>query len=70
MIIKLTETMTIEMRAGHDGYSVDSVVLTNFGGYATNQIYWTKNEQEAIAFMNGVRTVNAIFNGPARTKTD
>lgn len=69
MIIQITETMSIEMRHGEDGFHVESVVQTNFGSKpAINHMYWTKDEKAAIAFMHGVAATNAIFNGSMKGK--
>lgn len=57
MFVKINEDVTIELRPGLDGWGVDSIVKTDFGGSARNQIFWSENEAEARAFMAGVKTV-------------
>lgn len=67
MIIQITETMSIEMRHGEDGFYIESIVQTDFGSKpAINHMYWTKDEKAAISFMHGVAATNAIFNGPMK----
>jgi hypothetical protein len=58
-----TGDITIEFRRGATGFSVESRVPTNFGGYATNQMYWSENEDQAYAFYQGMRAMSAISEG-------
>lgn len=54
MIHKLTDKVTIEFRAGLTGWSVDTYTWSNFGGRATNQVYWSESEAGAKAFFYGM----------------
>ena len=55
--------ITVEFRRGAIGFSVDSRVPTNFGGYANNQMYWSENEDQAYAFFQGMRAMSVISEG-------
>jgi hypothetical protein len=58
-----TGDITIEFRRDATGFSVESRVPTCFGGYATNQMYWSENEDQAYAFYQGMRAMSAISEG-------
>jgi len=60
MFVTINEKIKLELRPGATGFGVDSIVKTNFGGDAVNQVFWSKNEAEARAFMQGVQMMNAI----------
>jgi hypothetical protein len=60
MFTKVNETITLELRPGYDGFGVDSIVATNWGGDARNQVFWSKSEAEARAFIQGAQMVAAL----------
>lgn len=60
MFTKISDTLTLELRPGHDGFGVDSIVPTSFGGPARNQIFWSENEAEARAFIQGIVFMQAM----------
>lgn len=66
MIAKLNETVSIELRPGLDGTGVDSIVATNFGGAARNQMFWSANHETAQAFYNGMMAAHAILKGHSK----
>lgn len=61
MFVTVNEQLKLELRPGADGYGVDSIVPTNFGGDAVNQVFWSESEREARAFMQGVQMMNALI---------
>jgi hypothetical protein len=60
MLVKITEQMQLELTVGKGGARVDSIVQTGFGGNAWNQVFWSKNENEARAFIQGVQMMAAL----------
>jgi len=62
MFVTINEKIKLELRPGAEGFGVDSIVKTNFGGTAVNQVFWSENEAESRAFMQGVQMMNAIQN--------
>ena len=60
MYVTVNEKLKLELRPGLDGYGVDSIVPTNFGGTAVNQVFWSESEREALSFMQGVQMMAAL----------
>jgi hypothetical protein len=60
MFVTVNERLKLELRPGPDGWGVHSIVPTNFGGNAVNQVFWSKHEGEARAFMQGVQMMNSM----------
>ena len=54
MIHKLNDKVTVELRSGLTGWSVDTYTWTGFGGRVITQVYWSESEGDAKAFFFGV----------------
>ena len=61
MITTINDQIKLELRPGLDGFGVDSIVNTNFGGTACNQVFWHQDEAVARAFISGVQMAAVLL---------
>lgn len=58
--VTINEQLKLELRRVKTGYGVLSTVPTNWGGTATNQVFWSEHEREARAFIQGAQMMAAL----------